>query len=626
MANYEVQYTFSFDDIKGAQWRGELCLKNGPVTPTPTQLMFSGEPLVFEVKNNDEDKFESILQTELRLQYMYTGATGEPHPETFIVIESDDWLTNIYKNGSIYWRGFLNPDSNSYPWIPTPFAFTMKASDFSFLKGVPINLDDDISFLYDFITIGEFINRTLFYGVGYDDPILNIVYTPKPDIIGVSQITDSLFVHTDAFYDFEKGPMFAWDALAIFLSSIGARMFHSQGAYWLQYISDIGNITAQILQITPLNLSGVLLPSISPIIYMGNGLGDGVVYTGTTQEIIVQRSLKQKEFNYVFKAINQLINFDWRDFTEPETFPGWQVSSTQNVTRVGLGTLADTYKLRIFDRSPGVILPFTAQNITANTGQRLQIQARIVGNFAKDVGVGLMIGPDGGDQIVLTAGGEWIPRLATGVDNISFPISIPNTNIAAVDILSAPIPPVADVSIIRFFLFYPRVVDSGLPVGETLYVDISPVFVRRFNDLYVQVNETVNNDRLFSYVADPQSLFFIDRADDNLSNSLFYDDSGTMRALPLNDWDGRTIDEIATLQQAVQQSGRTYNVMGTFQSNSLTFDQGVLLRDKSLLNTLVVRDKYSVKSAFRDLLVAENKISTADIITRNIQPITKEQL
>lgn len=625
MANYNTQYSTSFDDTYLNTWRIDLALKDGPMVANPVSINYTGEPVILERKNDTESKFQYIIQTQCTLNYLYTGDVDQPHPELFINIDNDTWMVSIYKGNTLEWRGFINPDTNTYSWIPAPFPFKIIASDFSFMEGTTIYLDNDISFLYDFVTIGDFINRTLFHSIGYSDPVLNIMYSPKPDIIGSSNITNALYIHTDAFYDFDKGPMFVKDALNRFLSSIGARMSQSRGVYWLQMIDNIGDVLAQIIQITPTDLTGVIIPNASPFITMGNTVGDAVVYSSLSQELMVLKSLKQKTFHYNLKAINQLSNFDWRDFTPPNILAGWDVSPTENIDRVGMGSIDNPYRLRIFDRSPGEIIPFVSQNITAISGQRLQVQLKFVGNFAKDIGIGVQIGPSGSDQIVLSTSGEWVPRLSPGTDNTAFPITIPNTNIATVDILSAPIPPGADTSQIRFLIFYPRVVDSGLPVGETLYVDVYPAFVRRFNDLYIKIDETVKNDAKFSYVADDEDLFFLDKADENLSNTLFYDDSGTKRALPLNNWDGKTIDEIATMQQAIQQSDRTYAALGTFLTNSFTFEQGVLLRDKGFLATLPIRQSYSIKSGTSNMMTSQQQRTSLSNITRTIFPITKEQ-
>lgn len=626
MANYNIQYRMEFQDIYLSSWRVDFLLKNGIENVTPIRLTGTGTPIKFDKKNNNEYKFEPIIKTQCSIQYLYQGLPGEPSPETFIVIDNDDWQVQVYQDGLIKWRGFINPDNNLYDWVPAPFAFMITATDFSFSEGQKMNFaDDEGRMVYDHITIGDFINRTLFHTVGYDDPVLNIVYSKKPDVIGAGNITDSLYVHTDAFYDFEKGEMFAYDALKRFVSSIGARLFHWDGAYWLQYISDIGSALQPILQITPGNLSGEVITQLTPFSYMGNGPGDSVVYNSNTQQIMINRSLKQKNFTYKLKAINQLKNFDWRDYTPPRTLPNWTVNPTLNIDRMGSGTINEPYRLRVYDRLPGQSVPRMEQAISVLPGQRLRIQIKVNGHYARDFGIGVRLGDVLADpSYVMDSAGNWGPRLTPGTDNTLFPVSIPNTDTVTVDILTAAIPADAQEGTAYLVLSYPRPVLSGIPPGEQFYIDYYPVSMQRYNDLFVQFDETISNDAKFSFVADPEELFFLDKQDANLSNNLFWDNGGVKEPLPLKNWSGENLDEYVTKQQGIQQAERTINVIGTFSSNSLDFQQSILLRDKSLLPTFMLRESYEVKQGRRSITAVEQLVFTTQTINWTVVPKTKE--
>lgn len=623
MATYNTQYYMAFTDRQQNDWRIDFRLKDGPVVLSPRLINGSGIPLRIEHRNNDESKFTPIIQATCTIEYQYQQV-GDPLPEEFIDIDNDTWLIAIYKNGNIDWNGFINPDNNTYSWVAPPFTFSIIATDFSFTESQPINLDQDGMFLYAHISIGDFINRTLFATVGYDDPVVNIIYTKKPNIIGSELITDSLFVHTDAFYEFDTGPLTAYDSLSKFLSSWGARMFYANGAYWIEYISDIGDVLAPILQITPSDLAGQEIDMLSPFVSMGNTVGDAVVYYNQSQEITVNKSLRKKKFTYNLKAINQLVNFKWDNFTPPNILTGWSVGSDMNIDRVGLGSVTDPFRLRIFDRSGSGTFTSVQQGITAVSGQRLQLQVKIIGNYAKDIGIGIGIGQSANTQFYMDSAGNWVAPNTGSTSNIVFPVVIPDTNIANVDILSNPIPADATQTDIHLYISYPRPVDSGVPPGETLWADIYPVFLNRFNDLYVSYDEIVMNDSRFSYEAEGEELFFMDKGDDNLSNTIFYDDGGIKKALPVRNWDGESLDEFVTKQQAIQQSDRTITVMGDFLGNTATFEQAVLLRDKGNLPTIFIRDSQDVRNGIRSMAVSQTLRTTETNIQWTLIPRTKE--
>ena len=89
MANYNTQYSTSFDDTYLNTWRIDLALKDGPMVANPVSINYAGEPVILERKNDTESKFQYIIQTQCTLNYLYTGDADQPHPELFIDIDND---------------------------------------------------------------------------------------------------------------------------------------------------------------------------------------------------------------------------------------------------------------------------------------------------------------------------------------------------------------------------------------------------------------------------------------------------------------------------------------------------------------------------------------------------------
>lgn len=620
MASYGVLYRVEFDDVDNVKWRIDICQKDLSDLTTPYMLETAAEPLRIEKSNNDESIFTPILKTNYIITYMVTDDPACPTPETFIYIENDTFLVNSYKDGQLEWKGFISPDNNTYPWVITPFTFQITATDFSFSESDPIDLNDPTLFLYGHITLGDFFKRTLFHSIGYDDPVLKILYSLKPDTIGAGKITDSLYLHTDAFYSFTDGPRFSFDCLTQWLRSTRARMFFSAGSYWLQYFEDIGSPDQQIITITPGDTSGVISTNVDTVVSLGNGVFDEIVYKDQTQEIQIAKALKQQVFNYQLKPINAIKNFDWRTQTQ-SPFTDWEGGNSHFYQRIGTGSADDMFSLHIEDYPSGVfdsiwsriaVLPnqlvevefkinsfLTLSSPTPGVTYSIYLKAVVVLVKAGEIGPRRWLGQDG-KWNVITDG-------SVGEAEYYHIEAKPTGEVGTLSVTSDPVPTIAGVDNLEILIV---IVDTnitpGPPSGSTYFTELAPVFGRIYNDPYTSFREKIVNAPKYSYVADDDdSLFFMDIGDISYSNTIFYDDDGTKKALPLEDWDGDSIDQFAVKLAADMQARPAIGVMGDFLSTKINFHHGVTLSDKADMLMMQVRDKYSVKSGVHSLLLAE---------------------
>lgn len=610
-----------FDDTQGITWRVDFLQKDGVITADPLILLGSDSPLKLDKQNRNEDQFSPIIKTTATISYIYRGGS-DPVPETFIDIENDEFLIEVYKNNVLEWKGFLNGDNNSYPWLPVPFSFTLTATDFTFMDAALINLNETDLFLYDYITIGDFFNRTLFYATGYDDISLKILYNKKPAIIGSGELTDSLFIHTDAFYDFINGRDFVTVSLERFLNSIGARLFYATGSYWMQFIQDIGTTPQSILTITPTDLSGVVSTNLDTAIIMGNIVGADLVYAQRTQEVLISKALKQQSFIYNVKTINKLGNFDWHAFTTDHPDAPWIIGDGMTFERFGTGVADDLYRLRTANQATGTFRSLQ-QPFTALSGNRLSIQFKVTGNYVKEIAIGVRIGENATAQFDLTASGSWGPTSTGTVSNIVFPLSISSTNNGTFEVITDPIPAGAHTDLhVRFAEIVPA---DSVPVGETPYVDIYPVFIGIFNNEYISYTEKIVNPKKYSLVADDIELFFMDLQQSNISNTIYYDNAGVKTPLPAKNWSGKNIDEIAVKLRADQQARPGFGILGDFYSNELSFQQMVSLYDKDMKPTLQLRDSYQVRQCKHNIMVSEIMEEDAANAAYTITPVLREQ-
>lgn len=622
MANYNLLYRMSFDDILSAAWRVDFLLKDGPIQSEPIEIIGGATPLKLDKKNNNENRFADIIKTTASITYIYRGGS-DPVPETFINIQDDDYLIEVYKNNILDWKGFLNGQNNTYKWLPAPFEFTISATDFTFMDATPVNLNDPILFLYGFITIGDLLNRSLFAGTFYDNPSLNILYTKKPASIGTGLITDSLYIHTDSVYDFAEGVNFITDALSKFLNSTGSRLFYAGGAYWLQYQPDIENDVQNVIVLTPSNINGTEVPNIDTSSVMGNAAGADVVYLDRSAEILINKALKQQTFNYSLKPINQVRNFDWRtDLTSP--FDDWEGDISSFYQRVGTGSTSDPFRLHI-EKAPGSSFHSIWNRIPVKINQRVDVtfksrsfltlpapDAISYEVYTKALVLLVEAGTLGGtQQRYLTASGEWAVGSGSGGGSGEaeyYHISsrpADNTD-AQLHILSNPIPSLPGITDYEILVI---IIDSGItpapPTGSTFYTELYPIFVGIFNNIYVKVAQKIVNSNKFSVLADDQEMFYLDTQDFAYSNALFYDNAGVKTPLPNNDWDGKTIDETVVRMHVDEQARPSYTVMGDFLSNTLQFYQMVILLDKDNKKMMQVRDSYDVRKAKHQLMLIE---------------------
>lgn len=644
MATYGTIYRIEFRDKENLLWRVDFKIKNGGETETPLMLNCGGpEPVIIEWNNSDENPFAPIISSKASITY-YRNSDTDPAPEVFINIEEDEWLVDISKlpdntNPVLFWRGFVKPDNNTYPLVPMPYAFTINAVDFTFSKGKVIDLNDENLFLYDFITIGDFIKRTLFHSIGYDDGIVKVLFSIKPAVIGSSLVTQSLYVHTDAFYDFKNGGKSSYDALMQMLSSLNCRIFYSAGAYWIQRVPEIGMNPQKIIVVTPDNTNGTETDNFDISQALGNSVSDTVIYLGKSQILTVNPAIKKQRVNYELKGINQIKNFDWRsDLQSP--FNDWEGDVTGFYTRQGDGTLEDPFRIRVGDVTGSTFRSIWSR-IPVRVNKLLRLELKVKSYltlpepsavrydvFLKAVVV-LVPAGDLGPVRWLGSNGAWNKG---GVGEAEYyhissnPKAKGNANTGTIEILSDPVPTIEGTPDLEALLV---IVDSGItpnpPDGTTFYTELYPVFCRMYNDPYVTIQEDIVNTKKYSLNPENKEKFFLDIQDEGLSNTIFYEAGGIMTALPLNDWEGKTIDEIALRGELDQQSKPSYSFSGDVYSNQLSFHHAVILTDFDNKNMMLIRDKYSVMSCVHSIYATEIMPTGTGIGDYTVTPLTPKE-
>lgn len=638
---YTLTYKLTFPDIHSvapATWEILFNKKDGPVVDV-INLTGSAEPLTIEWSNSDEDKFSPIIGSKATIGYMYQGLPGEPKPDEFIKCQEDSWLIIINRNGQLYWKGFIKPDNNNYPFLHVPFEFRMNATDyFQGMKSQYIDLNDPILFLYDYITLAEVINRTLFHAVVYDDAVLRVLTTICPDVVSDSSaLFDELYIHTDAFYDFQKGPLTVYECLTMLCQSVGMRMFYAAGSYWMQRISDLDQEQFTVYQLRP-NEPVTIETVVNVVRQLGTSAPQNdMYYLDRTQGIVITPALKEQEFNFKLKAINQIKNFDWRTNTQ-SPFDNWEGDSTGFYQRVGIGSAEDPFRLRITKAAPSTFRSIWSR-LQVESLQRCQFQVKgksVNAAYTKVIAV-LVERGDVAPIRWLDTSGKWqeVTGGNVGEDEYWHLDYNKKGDNGTITVTSEPIPVISSVSAMDVLLV---IIDTekrqGLvpDPGSNFYGELYPVFGRIFSNTYTDIEESITNNGTFSLKPALREFFFLDTQDSSLSNTLFYDDAGTKKALPAKNWRSmkdasiplRDLDEHLAYSYLDAMQEAIYNIESDVFANALEFHNVVKCSDMPGVQFMVVRDKYSVRNCKHSLMIPEVKKEGTATGVYEVTPVTND--
>lgn len=541
---YTLTYRMAYQDRHvetPADWEIRFYLKDGPAVNV--QSLECGVPAcAINTSNPDRDPFASILGSKAVINYVYDG--NGPIPDIFINIQEDTWLVEVLKNGVVQMKGFIRPDGNGYPLKHPPYVYQINVTDgFQVMKGKNINLLDDAGlFLYSEISWGEFFNRTLFSALGYDDPILKLHFTRRPEALAAGKtIAEGLFLHTDLFYDFEKGPKSVYDCLQIFLESTGCRMFFSEGAYWIQRIADMDQIAFSVLKITPTNLSGEVTMEVNVTRRLGTSLPANDMYylSASAPQVVISPALQKQEFSYKLQAINQAKNFDWKLFTGTsfEDWIGPNPGSGLTLNRVGSGSVEDPYRARFTGSGDTSLGAFISQHFLVDPYQIIGIDLKALAYFTTGVRLNVFLQPVGVGKLYYLSGASWVETDGNPRDDQIIIVSPSRTTrMGSMSIITDYIPGGAPDGYTLFLnINGPEPAndpDDPLPPGDFIRNDIWPVFLRIYSNNYLQIDTKIENSGNYSYVGDDMEPLIMDTNDRFLSNTIFYDSGTGVKPIP----------------------------------------------------------------------------------------------
>lgn len=534
---YALKYTFSFKDrhtVSPATWRVDI-LDGEEAAGSVYTLMPSGDPLITERIETDDEKATYIIGRQITFSYEYTGAPNEPLPELFFEANERRWRVEVYRNNVLDGVYYIKPDFSSRQWKAAPFTITLKAVDgLSYAKGVLFrmtNLDNTLQ--YEKISLYEAIMTKALLQVVDEGTPINLLCSLSPtNIEPGKRLLNGTFVHTDVFYDFVKGASSVHDVLTTFCKAFYARCFIAAGQVWFVRMQDLTGDTFTVERyIDEDTVSEVDVPELLATAGPEVGLYDAVS-VDDYPEMPMVAALKKAEFEADYKGINRVLNFEWANYSSG-VFDDWDTNPTFPITvsREGAGTLEDPYKLFVpYPQSnPGLAeLRQVIPSPVATLGDVLDVQMKFLFNNVKNIPIRITIRDSDGDTAFsLDSSGKWQQGVGSPVTNILVTRSGKKRS-GSLNIKSDPIP----VSVpgiteqtgpfqIRIQIGIPgdpEEMEPSEPDGVLIY----PIKIGVIDIASKGRHLTITNRAQFSRIKDDAEQFtFIDTGDEGASNTIF---------------------------------------------------------------------------------------------------------
>lgn len=619
MAYFRV-YMISFQDSHGihpANWRVDILDDQASSSVIPFPLIPSAEepPLTIERIDTSDDKATRIIGSQATISYEFTGADGEPTPETFFDSDERRFRVEVYKNNDIYGVWYVKPDYCEYDDKFPPYTVTLTAVDgLSFIKGTDWDAYDNGGLLsYERMSLYEVMMSRGLLQILDTDTAVNVINTLRPEnISGDETLLNDLFIHSDQFIDFTKGPDKISDVLDKALISLYSRLFIAQNQAWIQRLPDLMQASIEAENY----INGVFNPLPLPTIFRTIGpnisSNDGMPVDDFGRNISYP-ALKQVEFTLNYRAINQLKNFQW-DLFNGTDFNNWtRFNPVMTLGRKGSGTFDDPYNLFIpypQASSPSISYLFqTTDPDSISAGDIVTLSFPYQWGNVKRFKISVRVGTIGGispDFYTLDSSGSWI------YDFGSEPIYIEiqrsgNKKVGTFTLTSATIPSTTPngpfpSGQVQIQIFPPTDFESLEPSDDT-GLRIAPIKLGISPLSSLGRGITDKNEGRYSKVKDDEPYYFIDTGVKTISNTIFVDNIDT----PAENWADSTAP---TDKQDIERHMADSNIdqyaksisgwQGSIYSNTIEFWHIFTFDSKPGRKFIMTNDKYNVRTCTHD--------------------------
>lgn len=229
MATYGSLYKLSYID-----WYGDttnIYIKKISYAGAETEILGGPEPLRLSINANSDDKFQNVRGTSAEIEIIAQTDFQ------FLDLYSSDarqYMLQIDKGGSTYWKGWLLTDQHQEPYIQPPYHVTLRASDgLGTLKN--FDLSDDLGQTITGIVSERYLIDKILAKINVD---LNLnlyeninIYEDNMGSTAADSVLQQSYIDAGAFYDDEGSAMSCYDVLAHILQPYNAYITQCRGAW-----------------------------------------------------------------------------------------------------------------------------------------------------------------------------------------------------------------------------------------------------------------------------------------------------------------------------------------------------------------------------------------------------------
>lgn len=587
--SYFKLYTTSWEDnhpTHKAKWRADIWDDESNADIVPLVLTPADNPATLSRPNSGDDKTQpSIVGRQLTLRYVFTGAEGEPSASKFFDVNERRFKIELFKNNVLEGVFYVNPGSSKRRYKAPPYEIELTAvDDISFLKGGNWDAYTDTNFIdYRWMSLYEIlIQRGVNKIADIPLPVRVINNLTPENISGDGYLLTDLYLHSDMFIDFVKGPDTIDVVVNKVLQAFPFRLFIESNFI---YIVRIADSLSAVVSVEEYDITGV--PTRKTLPGVRKNVGSSVsaydaIPVKFDANVINFRATKQLSFNINFKSINVLKNFQW-EFFDGSNFEGWDKNiAAFNVDRHGSGTTEDPYTAFlpfVNENSPDDPIYYLSQGsgvtptIPAKVGASFEVNlkytfANVTSSYFNLYATDTITG----DQIALDASGNWI------WNNGNFPPPIPltrsgKTREGNLSLRTQPIPPRIDTHVLsnNVFQFFFGVrtpvglidTDGPIEAGIEFYAIKLGMFTVTGTGREMKAVNTlrVSNDVPLG------ELYLLDTGSPGLSNTVAVTDTGTAA----ENWSASP-GPVRTLQRYLAQSyvDQYYKAVNAWEGNLFT--------------------------------------------------------
>lgn len=356
---YKLRYKLEFDDIHvatPASWRVEILRRDDDGVDGVYQLTGSDSPLMITKGDQSDDKFQSILGTEVKIGITInddipSGAAPffirPVEPTDFFTVDETELRVDIYKDDVLKGVYFCKPDYCEYSYTAKPYYFTIIATDRiklldSTLVDIAAAKDGDgyISIL-DLLTSNGLYNTLTCEEI----KVINSVrYKTETSTLVNKKVRYELLV------DDNGNAITVFESIKRIAESFGCRIFYEDGSFWMQRIEDLATETCKVFTYTDSETPTISNLAIRKII-KGEISSSDAIYVNNNINIRIGPGHKQEMQDVDYRFRGWLQNFNWSEW-DGSNFDHWVKNSHATIARHGAGTLEDPYTL-FFQKNSG---------------------------------------------------------------------------------------------------------------------------------------------------------------------------------------------------------------------------------------------------------------------------------